>query len=35
VFRTHGLLRLAVALEDPDNLVADLAAALDLAVPAS
>ncbi|WP_443032093.1 PLP-dependent transferase [Streptomyces sp. CA-210063] len=29
VFRTHGLLRLAVGLEDPDDLIADLAAALD------
>ncbi|WP_181801189.1 PLP-dependent transferase [Streptomyces shenzhenensis] len=35
VFRTHGLLRLAVGLEDPDDLVADLAAALDVAAPAS
>ncbi|QIZ37376.1 PLP-dependent aspartate aminotransferase family protein [Saccharopolyspora sp. ASAGF58] len=34
VFRTHGLLRLAVGLEDPDDLIADLAAALDTAVPA-
>ncbi|MCZ4516579.1 aminotransferase class V-fold PLP-dependent enzyme, partial [Streptomyces sp. ActVer] len=33
VFRTHGLLRLAVGLEDPDDLIADLAAALDTAVP--
>ncbi|PAZ10260.1 cystathionine gamma-lyase [Streptomyces sp. SA15] len=32
-FRTHGLLRLAVGLEDPDDLIADLAAALDTAVP--
>ncbi|MBO4256268.1 trans-sulfuration enzyme family protein [Streptomyces griseorubiginosus] len=34
VFRTHGLLRLAVGLEDPADLIADLAAALDTAVPA-
>ncbi|MER5529161.1 aminotransferase class I/II-fold pyridoxal phosphate-dependent enzyme [Streptomyces sp. NPDC002677] len=33
VFRTHGLLRLAVGLEDPDDLIADLAAALDRATP--
>ncbi|GHB83065.1 hypothetical protein GCM10010306_092060 [Streptomyces umbrinus] len=33
VFRTHGLLRLAVGLEDPDDLIADLTAALDTAVP--
>ncbi|MFF5140418.1 PLP-dependent transferase [Streptomyces sp. NPDC013157] len=34
VFRTHGLLRLAVGLEDPDDLIADLATALDTAMPA-
>ncbi|MFL6111795.1 MAG: trans-sulfuration enzyme family protein [Catenulispora sp.] len=33
VFRAHGLLRLAVGLEDPDDLIADLAAALDTALP--
>ncbi|MER6221480.1 aminotransferase class I/II-fold pyridoxal phosphate-dependent enzyme [Streptomyces sp900105755] len=33
VFRTHGLLRLAVGLEDPDDLIADLAAALDTTMP--
>ncbi|MER5513805.1 PLP-dependent transferase [Streptomyces sp. NPDC002763] len=33
VFRAHGLLRLAVGLEDPDDLIADLAAALDRTVP--
>lgn len=33
VFRTQGLLRLAVGLEDPDGLIADLAAALDRTVP--
>ncbi|MEV7389123.1 PLP-dependent transferase [Streptomyces sp. NPDC091215] len=35
VLRTHGLLRPAVGLEDPDALVADLAAALDTSVPAA
>ena len=33
VFRTHGLLRPAVGLEDPDDLIADLAAALDTLAP--
>ncbi|MGW4912785.1 trans-sulfuration enzyme family protein [Streptomyces sp. NPDC004270] len=35
MFRTHGLLRLAVGLEDPDDLIADLSAALDTAVLAA
>ncbi|MET9090174.1 PLP-dependent transferase [Streptomyces sp. NPDC004237] len=35
VFRTHGLLRLAVGIEEPDDIVADLAAALDKTMPVS